>query len=137
MKNIVRYLSAVVLLGFGLITLFLSTSIILDLFDIRAKEGNYVLFIVWANFICSILYLFSGYGFIKTKKWTTPLLGIASALLIVSFIALIVYINNGGVYETKTVFAMIFRIGVTLAITLSAYFIISRSPTNGERVAAG
>jgi len=32
--------TAVLLVGFGLLTLFLSTSVIFDLFGIRAKEGN-------------------------------------------------------------------------------------------------
>lgn len=67
MKKYTSKLSAVILVAFGLLTLFLSTSVIFDLFGIRAKEGNYVLFIVWANLISSILYLFAAYGFIKHK----------------------------------------------------------------------
>jgi hypothetical protein len=59
---------AIVLAVFGLVALFLSSSVIFDLFSVRAKEGNYVLFVVWANFLSSILYLFAAYGFIKTKK---------------------------------------------------------------------
>jgi hypothetical protein len=100
-QKTLRYLSALILIGFGLLTLFLSTSVIFDLFGIRAKEGNYVLFIVWSNFVSSLLYMFSAYGFIKVKSWTKLLLGIASIILIVSFVSLNVYINNGGVYETK------------------------------------
>jgi predicted RND superfamily exporter protein len=68
MKKILPHLFATLLAGFGLLTLFLSTSVIFDLFGIRAKEGNYVLFVVWSNFISSILYLFAAYGFIKNKK---------------------------------------------------------------------
>ncbi|HLT50779.1 MAG TPA: hypothetical protein VKZ93_02415 [Arenibacter sp.] len=68
MKRNFRYLSAVILIGFGLLTLFLSTSVIFDLFDIRAKQGNYVLFVVWSNFICSMLYLFAAYGLLGTEK---------------------------------------------------------------------
>jgi len=40
MKKILPYIIAVILTGFGLLTLFLSTSVIFDLFGIRAKEGN-------------------------------------------------------------------------------------------------
>jgi predicted RND superfamily exporter protein len=68
MKKILPNLFATILAAFGLLTLFLSTSVIFDLFGIRAKEGNYVLFVVWSNFISSILYLFAAYGFIKVKK---------------------------------------------------------------------
>ncbi len=50
-KKIIRYVLAAVLIGFGGLTLFLSGSVILDLFDMRTKEGNYVDFVVWANFL--------------------------------------------------------------------------------------
>jgi len=70
MKKFIQYLMAIILVAFGLLTLFLSSSVIFDLFGIREKEGNYVLLVVWANFFSSLLYLFSAYGFIKTKKWT-------------------------------------------------------------------
>lgn len=129
-KKIFRYLLATILTGFGLLTLFLSTSVIFDLFGIRAKEGNFVLFIVWSNFICSILYLFSAYGFFKIKSWTKLLLAIASVILIVSFVSLKLYISNGGIYETKTVNAMIFRISLTVAFTLIAYFTTTKNQAN-------
>ncbi len=129
-KKVIRYLSAIILIGFGLLTLFLSTSIIFDLFGVRAKEGSYVLFVVWSNFISSILYLFSGYGFFKIKNWTMILLGLASVILISSFVSLKIHISNGGIYEIKTVGAMIFRISLTIAITLIAYFTIHKDKTN-------
>lgn len=127
MKKILLYVLAIILAGFGLLTLFLSTSVIFDLFGIRANEGNYVLFVVWSNFISSILYLFAAYGFIKNKKWTVTLLGISTLILIAAFIGLNIHISSGGIYETKTVGAMIFRISVTLVFSLLAYFTINKS----------
>lgn len=122
MKKIILYLTAIVLTAFGLLTLFLSTSVIFDFFDIRAREGNYVLFVVWANFISSFLYLFAAYGIIKNKKFATTLLLISSIILIFAFVGLKIHINSGGVFEQKTVGAMIFRISVTLLFTLITYF---------------
>lgn len=129
MKKIFPFLTATVLAAFGLLTLFLSTSVIFDLFGIRAKEGNYVLFIVWANFISSILYLFASYGFIKAQKWTATLLGISSLILIAAFTGLLIYITTGGIYETKTIGAMIFRIILTLVFATIAYFTITKKIT--------
>ncbi|MBK7036767.1 MAG: hypothetical protein KBF42_00535 [Chitinophagales bacterium] len=126
MKKIIPYLLATILAGFGLLTLFLSTSVIFDLFGIRAKEGNYVLFVVWSNFISSILYLFAAYGFIKNKKWTVTLLSISTAILIAAFIGLNIYANSEGIYETKTMSAMIFRTAITLVFTTIAYFTINK-----------
>ena len=126
MKKYVLSTSAVILTAFGLITLFLSTSVIFDLFGIRAKEGNYVLFVVWSNFISSILYLIAAYGFIKSKKWTTSLLGISTLILITAFVGLKIHASSGGIYETKTIGAMIFRISVTLVFAIIAYFTITK-----------
>lgn len=127
MKRITPYLFATILTGFGLLTLFLSTSVIFDLFGIREKEGNYVLFVVWSNFISSILYLFAAYGFVKIKKWTTILLGISTILLTATFVGLIIHVNSGGIYETKTIGAMIFRISTTLIFTIISYITITKN----------
>jgi hypothetical protein len=45
----------------------MSGSVIFDLFGIREKEGNYVLFIVLANFIAGFFYLLSAYGMLTAK----------------------------------------------------------------------
>jgi hypothetical protein len=106
-------ISATLLTLFALITVFMSGSVIFDLFGIRAKEGNYVLFVVVSNFMCGFLYLFSAYGMFFQKKWTTKLLVVAIAILALSFAGLVWHINSGGVYEQQTVKAMLFRIGIT------------------------
>ena len=126
MKKLIPYLLGTILAGFGLLTLFLSTSVIFDLFGIRAKEGNYVLFVVWSNFISSILYLFAAYGFVKVKNWTTIPLGISTLILIAAFIGLKFHASSGGIYETKTIGAMIFRIAVTLVFAIIAFFTINK-----------
>ena len=52
---------------------------------------------------------------------------ISSVILIIAFIALLIYINSGGIYETKTIGAMIFRISLTLVFAITAYFTISKN----------
>ena len=127
MKKALPYLLASILAAFGLLTLFLSTSVIFDLFGVRAKDGNYVLFIVWANFVSSLLYLFAVYGFIESKKWTAPLLGISGIVLLLALGGLFIHINAGGIYETKTIGAMAFRTTVSLVFSALAYFTISKN----------
>jgi hypothetical protein len=126
LKKALPYLLATILTGFGLLTLFLSTSVIFDLFGIRAKEGNYILFVVWSNFISSIFYLISSYGFVTSKKWTAKLLGASTIILISALVGLFYHINSGGIYETKTIGAMIFRISVTIVFAIIAYFTITK-----------
>lgn len=126
MKNLLFYTFAVVLTGFGLLTLFLSSSVIFDLFGIRAKEGNYVLFVVWSNFISSILYLLAVYAFVKRNKWSARLLAISLLILCTAFAGLLVYAADGGIHESKTIGAMVFRISFTLIAWSVPYFVISR-----------
>lgn len=126
MKQKLRYILAVALGLFALLTLFLSSSVIFDLFNIREKEGNYVLFVVWANFISSMIYLIAVYGLVKAKKWTALVLLVSAIILSVAFISLKIHISNGGIYEAKTVKAMIFRIGLTLVFAVASYFLITK-----------
>lgn len=108
--------AALVSLLFGLITIFAGGAVIFDLFGMREKQGNYVLFIVWTNFICGFLYLISAYGFYHLKKWTSGILFFAFIILIAAFIGLIIWITLGNIYETKTIVAMLFRLLITIAL---------------------
>ena len=129
MKRIIRYIAAFILTAFALLTLYLSSSLIFDLNGVRANEGDYVLSVVWANFICSILYLFAAYGFVKAKKQTIVFLGVAVLVLVVAFILFGIHIYSGEVYMTKTIGAMIFRIVVTAIFAAVAYFTINKEQT--------
>ncbi|OFX35891.1 MAG: hypothetical protein A2W95_16185 [Bacteroidetes bacterium GWA2_40_14] len=123
LKTVFRYVLAAIIAAFGLLTLFLSSSVVFDLFGIRAKEGNYVLFVVVANLISSLLYLLAAYGIIVNKTWTTKVLSSSAFLLIIAFAGLFVHINTGGIYETKTIGAMIFRISLTLLFVAASCLI--------------
>ena len=132
MKYIILKILAVVLLLFSLLTLFLSGSVIFDLFGIREKEGNYVPLVVWANFNSSILYLAAAYGLFKVKKWSVWLLVVSVFILIAAFIGLKMHINDGGLYETKTVSAMLFRIGLTVFIAIASYFLLQNKQLSNK-----
>lgn len=113
-NSLIRNISTIVLIVFGLMTLYLSSSILFDWFGVRAKQGNYVLFIVGINFSCAILYLTAAYGFIIRKLWTVKVLLTALIILLLGFLGLFIHINSGNLYETKTIGAMIFRIVFTI-----------------------
>lgn len=126
MKSIVLFICGFVIALFGIVTLFMSTSVIFGLFDIREKEGNYVLFVVIANFVCAFLYLAAAYGFFARQKWTTMVLNLAVGVLVITFIGLGIHIYSGGIYEQKTVGAMIFRTFLTIGFALLSFNYISK-----------
>lgn len=126
MKTIILKIGAIIISLFGLITLFMSTSVIFDLFGIREKEGNYVLFVVISNFIAGFLYLFAAYGLFTEKTWTAKLLLITTTILVVSFVGLLIHANTGGIYEQKTITAMLSRITITGVFTGISWFFITK-----------
>lgn len=119
----VRWTLVAVLLFFGGVTLFLSTSIVFDLFGMREKEGNYVQFVVLANLLASILYFAGAIGLIAHQAWTRYPLWMASVVMIVASIAFGWYVYQGGIHEQRTIVAMLFRTLLTLAFYATAVWI--------------
>ena len=127
MKDLVLKIGAIALALFAAFTIFMSGSVIFDLFGIRAKEGNYVLFIVVANFICGFLYFLAAIGLLMHKKWSNTLLISALGILLVAFLGLMWHVEAGGLYEMKTVKALGFRFMVTLLFAILSWFYLSRN----------
>lgn len=128
--GILRVLLSLALGAFGVLSTFLTFSIVFDLFGIREKEGNYILFIVWTNLICGLIYLLAAYTNWKKQSKTITLLSLAVALLVISFIVLEVYISNDGIYEEKTEKAMLFRIGITIMMLVTSYSLNKKNQIN-------
>ncbi|HNR49833.1 MAG TPA: hypothetical protein PKN14_11370 [Bacteroidia bacterium] len=110
----------------GVVSVFMTLSVIFDLFGIRAREGNYVLFIVYANLVCGIIYLYAAISNWKNLTNSFYSLVLASLILIVSFIAFGVYISNGGIHEVKTIKAMTFRTVFTLIMAALSYMMLRK-----------
>lgn len=111
------FLSATLLI-FGAVTVFMSSAVLFDFFGIRAREGNFVPFIVWTNWLCGFLYLVTAYGIYRQKKWTLYGLVTALVLLVTATAVLIIHIKNGGLYEMKTLGAIAFRTALTALFTV-------------------
>lgn len=111
------FLSATLLI-FGAVTVFMSSAVLFDFFGIRAREGNFVPYIVWTNWLCGFLYLATAYGIYREKKWTLYCLVTALVLLVTATTVLIIHIKNGGLYEMKTLGAIAFRTALTALFTV-------------------
>ncbi len=122
MKNILKYTFLTALTAFTLLTLFLSSSVIFDLFGIREKEGNYVLFVVFSNFIASLLYLYSIILFLMKKRRAFFPILLAVLVLIIAQIGLHFHIEAGGLYEEQTIKALYFRIIISAVFAIAIRF---------------
>ena len=127
MNKIILIIAAVILIAFGSLTFYLSSSLIFDLFRMREKQGaNFVEFVAWANLISSLIYFISAYGLAFSKRWTTLSLSVALVIMAIAFVSFNIYVNAGGIHLEKTFGALIFRMGITLVFTAISYGFISR-----------
>ena len=116
-----RVILGLAIIAFCALTLFLSTSVLLDLFGIRERESPYVPAVVVANLIASLLYLPAGAGLLMKRRWSSVLLAAAVVVLLVGGLLLALHINSGGVYRTATIGALTFRTLLT-----AAFYVIAR-----------
>ncbi len=130
-RKLTRVLLALVIIAFGALTLFLSASVLLDLFGIRERESPYVPAVVVANLIASLLYLPAGAGLLLKRRWTARLLAMAVVVLLVGAVFLALHIAAGGEYRTATIGALTFRTLLTSAFYLLARWAmrVSQQPT--------
>lgn len=111
---------------FGALTVFMSSSVIFDLFGIREIEGNYVDFVVKANLFCGLIYLFASYDIWRNRKAGAYALLAAFVILVITFVFFFNHINQGGLYEQKTVKAMSFRTIITLVAAVLSFYILKK-----------
>lgn len=121
--NRVRWALIAVLLVFGGVTLFLSTSVLFDLFGMREKEGNYVQIVVLANFFASVLYIAAAIGLLAHRLWARYPLWMASVVLITASMAFAWHVYQGGIHESHTISALVFRTVLTLAFYATAVWV--------------
>ena len=119
--NITDKILLTILFLLGALTLLLSGSVIFDLFGVREMEGNYVDFVVWANFVSSLLYIITAIDFIKNKQWRWQYLAYSFVILVGVSVAFWIYVENGGIHEAKTIKAIIFRTIFTGILLISSF----------------
>ncbi len=101
---------------FGLLTLKSGGEVLFIDGAGRQAAGNYVLFVVWFNFLAGFAYIVGAVGLALWRSWTTPLAFTIAGLTIGVFIAFGLHIMVGGEYEMLTVGAMTLRSLVWLGI---------------------
>lgn len=108
----------------GLVSIFMTGSIIFNLFGIRELEGNYVPFIVYTNLVCGFIYLYAASNKDQNKAFKALLT--ALLILIIASVSASIYIKNGGIYEDQMPKAMTFRTLFTAIMAGISYYLLKK-----------
>lgn len=113
-------------LVFGLLTILSGGNALFGSDTARAAVGNAVPFVLWFNFAAGFVYVVAAAGLLLRRRWGLWLAGaivIATALV---FMAFGIHVARGGLFEMRTVGAMILRIGLWGGIAFVARRSLSR-----------
>ena len=120
-KTIAIWIASAVAIVFGLVTIKSGGQVLFGGSLYEKAAGNYVLFVVWFNFLAGFIYLVAGVGIWMRLHWAVWLSLLIAIASIIVFSILGLHILNGGGYETRTVAAMSLRSIVCIWIFMFSY----------------
>ncbi len=115
-RTIVVWILTVIAVLFGLLTIKSGGQVLFGDSSYQKAAGNYVLFVVWFNFLAGFVYLVAGAGIWLRQRWAVwlSLFIVIATIIVFAFFGL--HILEGGEYETRTVAAMSLRSLVWISI---------------------
>ena len=120
--------TAVVAVGFGLLTIKEGGSVLFGSEAARAAVGQYVPFVLWFNFLAGFAYTVAGIGLWKRQPWAAWLSILVAAGTALTFAAFGAHVYAGGDYKRDTVVAMSARLLVWVFISSLSYHRLVRRP---------
>ena len=120
-RSIGIWIIAVTAVVFGLLTIKSGGSVLFIDGPFREDAGNYVLFVVWFNFLAGFAYLIAGGGLWMQKHWAVWISIFIVVATLAVFAILGIHILKGGMYEVRTIAAMSLRTVVWALIAMFAY----------------
>lgn len=120
-KTIAIWTVTAIAIVFGLLTIKSGGQVLFGGSIYQKAVGNYVLFVVWFNFLAGFIYLVAGVGIWMRLRWAFGLSLLIAIATIIVFSILVMHILNGGGYETRTVAAMSLRSIVWISISIFSY----------------
>lgn len=119
-------IAAGVAIMFGALTILSGGQALFGSIEARAALGNVVLFVLWFNFVAGFAYVAAGIGLALGRSWAFLLSIAILATTTLVLVAFGLHVLGGGVYEMRTVGAMILRVGIWAAIVALAASKVSR-----------
>jgi hypothetical protein len=103
---------------FGLLTIKEGGAVLFGDEAARTAAGNYVLFVLWFNFVAGFAYVVAGVWLWLQQRWAVWLAVAITAATALTFAAFGVHIYSGEAYEQRTVIAMSLRTLIWVVIAI-------------------
>ncbi len=120
-KSIQIWIVTVIAVLFGLLTIKSGGQVLFGEMLYQKAAGNYVLFVVWFNFLAGFLYIAAGAGIWMLRRWAVWLSLLIAIATIIIFAFFGLHILEGGAYEARTCVAMSLRSLVWILISIFSY----------------
>lgn len=125
-RSRIQVVAAVVAVVFGLATIYSGASVLFGSEQAQRAAGHVVQFVLWFNFLTGFVYVTAGVGLWRARRWGFWLsAGLTLALAIV-FALFMEHVDAGGLFEMRTLYALVFRFTVWCLITIVAYRVARR-----------
>ena len=103
---------------FGIITLIEGGSVLFLHGPARLAAGNFVPVVLWVNFLSGFIYILAGLAILSGRRSGLILARALAGMLVMLFGYFLIHILMGGAWETRTLGAMILRLGFWVAAAL-------------------
>ncbi len=120
-KNIALKTAAIIAIAFGLLTIKSGGEVLFVDGAGREAAGNFVAYVLWFNFIMGFVYIIAGIGLWLQKRWSVSLSILIAVATLCVFAIFGLDIFKNGLYEQRTVGAMVLRSLVWIAISFTAH----------------
>ena len=100
-----------VAIAFGVLTLWSGGMVLFGPDAARVAAGRVVPFVLWFNFLSGAVYIAAGFGIFQGRRFGKMLAGVLALALAVLFAAFLARIAAGQEWETRTLGALILRLG--------------------------
>jgi hypothetical protein len=130
MKNTNRTVSwmAIAAVVFGAVTVLAGGLALFGSLETRAELGNVVPFVLWFNFLIGFVYILTGAGLLRCKRWAVYASLFVAISTILVFAAFGLHVMDGGAFEMRTIGALTLRALFWIAVTIVAMRAMKRTP---------
>ncbi len=113
--------TAVLAILFGLLSIMSGGAVLFSGEEAERAAGAYVGFVLWFNFLGGFAYMAAGMGLWFRQRWAVIFAWLIAAATLLVFAAFGLHVAGGSPYEMRTVWALSFRLGTWLVISLIAF----------------